>query len=302
MSEDAPISLRLDLSLYGIEEVDRGICEDSYENRSILRANRINWQLIFDEQGEPTGNILALSREMSEAQSLSSLDTKKFLLVDERNKNSDFLTEEALILEERADTVIAPWVIAATRQWIRIRDDREAKPDEAHKISPMHVGPPGRCRFIKVDGVRCQKWHTGRSTDDELCRIHLGARHNNVIGAVARARARAYQAAPTAIQILESLMESAESEPVKLKAATEILDRAGVRGGIEIDGKLELEVKPASEILLERLEKLRPSNQLPILDVLSVEVAPAEPEPEPDSEPELEPATAEEIKMERSES
>ena len=34
--DDSPRDLRPDLSLYGIEEVDRGVCEDSYENLSLI--------------------------------------------------------------------------------------------------------------------------------------------------------------------------------------------------------------------------------------------------------------------------
>jgi hypothetical protein len=56
--------------------------------------------------------------------------------------------------------------------------------------------------------------------------------------------------------MLEDLMENAESEPVKLKAATEILDRAGVRGGIEIDTTVQLDARPAATIIAERLERL----------------------------------------------
>jgi hypothetical protein len=52
------------------------------------------------------------------------------------------------------------------------------------------------------------------------------------------------------------MMEFAESEPVKLKAATEILDRAGVRGGMEIDTNISLDVRPAASIIAERLNKL----------------------------------------------
>ena len=51
-------------------------------------------------------------------------------------------------------------------------------------------------------------------------------------------------------------MENAESEPVKLKAATEILDRAGVRGGIEIDSNVNIDVRPAASIIAERLNRL----------------------------------------------
>jgi hypothetical protein len=51
-------------------------------------------------------------------------------------------------------------------------------------------------------------------------------------------------------------MENAESEPVKLKAATEILDRAGVRGGVEIDTNINIDVRPAASVIAERLDRL----------------------------------------------
>jgi hypothetical protein len=52
-------------------------------------------------------------------------------------------------------------------------------------------------------------------------------------------------------------MDTAQSEPVKLKAATEILDRAGVRGGIELGVEVNVNERPAGEILRERLERLK---------------------------------------------
>jgi hypothetical protein len=64
------------------------------------------------------------------------------------------------------------------------------------------------------------------------------------------------QAAPYAVDKLEELMEFAESEPVMLKAATEILDRAGVRGGVEIDTNVNIDVRPAAEVINERLNRL----------------------------------------------
>jgi hypothetical protein len=73
---------------------------------------------------------------------------------------------------------------------------------------------------------------------------------------IERARNKLVQAAPYAVDILEDLMENAESEPVKLKAATEILDRAGVRGGIEVDTSINIDVRPAASIIAERLQRL----------------------------------------------
>jgi hypothetical protein len=56
--------------------------------------------------------------------------------------------------------------------------------------------------------------------------------------------------------MLEHMMETAESEPVKLKAATEILDRAGIRGGVELDTNVNIDVRPAASIIAERLNRL----------------------------------------------
>jgi hypothetical protein len=89
-----------------------------------------------------------------------------------------------------------------------------------------------------------------------MCRVHLGSLRNKPTDSVERARARLTQAAPTAVDTLEDLMNSAESEPVKLKAATEILDRAGVRAGFDIGGEVSLDVRPAASIIAERLARL----------------------------------------------
>lgn len=262
---DAPRDLRPDLTMYGLDEVDRGVCEDSYENRSVLRAHKLNWQIIYDETGEPTGNILVLSPEMSARRSELGAEDRKLILTDDRDLNSDYLTEEALLVEEASDSLAPLWVIGATRTWLRIKAARaNGEPKKAAHLA----GPPVRCRQIKSDGMRCLLWSANRTTDDQLCRVHLGSKVSNATGAVAQARARAYQAAPTALAILENLMESAESEPVKLKAATEILDRAGVRGGIEIDANVDVTVQPAADIILQRLERLKPQAR----EILEIEV------------------------------
>jgi hypothetical protein len=56
--------------------------------------------------------------------------------------------------------------------------------------------------------------------------------------------------------MLEDMMINAESEPVKLKAATEILDRAGIRGGVELDTNVNIDVRPAASVIAERLNRL----------------------------------------------
>jgi hypothetical protein len=65
------------------------------------------------------------------------------------------------------------------------------------------------------------------------------------------------QAAPYAVDVLEELMESAQSEPVRLKASTEILDRAGIRAGQDLNIDIEVtDSRSASQVVSERLARL----------------------------------------------
>jgi hypothetical protein len=74
---------------------------------------------------------------------------------------------------------------------------------------------------------------------------------------VERARRKLMQSAPYAVDILEELMENADVEQVRLKASTEILDRAGVRGGMDIGLDVELtDARSPAQIVAERLARL----------------------------------------------
>lgn len=247
---DEPINLRPDLSLLGIQESDRGVCEDTYENRAILRRSKLNWAPVYATNGVPTGLIQAISSEMLTERRVLSLAEKKPLLTDPSNKNSDYLIGYDLIAEESTDYLVPPWVIGATRSWIK----EQTEPVKSSKRKPAAL--PHRCNAIKDDGIRCQLWSSGRLTDDGLCRIHLGSLKRRPGDDIERARAKLTQAAPYAVDVLEDMMSNAESEPVKLKAATEILDRAGVLGGVELDANVNLDVRPAASIIAERLNRL----------------------------------------------
>lgn len=252
---DTPVNLRPDLSVLGIEEVDRGICHDTAVNRQILRANKLSWIAMFDRAGQPTNNIEVRSADMLAQRGLNALEGRKAILADVRNKNSDYLTGLDLLYETRAGALVPSWILAATRRYMEIEEQRAANPDK--RIKPALTDPPGRCVAIKSDGVRCMLWHSGRGADDHLCRIHLGSVKNQTGAAIERARTRVQQSAPRAVDTLEELMDSATSEAIRLKASTEILDRAGVRGGVEIDQNVNVTVRPAAEIMRERLMKLR---------------------------------------------
>lgn len=90
-----------------------------------------------------------------------------------------------------------------------------------------------------------------------MCRVHLRHVAKRPSDEIERARKKLVQSAPYAVDTLEELMQYATSEPVRLKASTEILDRAGVRGGIELDATVTTGERPATDIISERLERLR---------------------------------------------
>lgn len=247
---DEPVNIRPDLSELGIVEVERGVCEDTYENRGILRRAKMGWDTVYASNGVPTGLIMARSETMATQRRILSLAEKKPILTVPDDRNSDYITGLDLLIESAADALVPPWVIGATKMWVKEQDE----PIASSKRKPTAL--PHRCRFIKDDGIRCMLWSSGRSKDDGLCRVHLRSALKKPSDDIERARQKLTQAAPYAVNLLEDLMENAESEPVKLKAATEILDRAGVRGGVEIDTSVNLDVRPAAQVIAERLQRL----------------------------------------------
>lgn len=248
---ETPSDMRPDLTALGLQEHERGVVEDSYENRSSLRAAHFTWDPVYSQSGNATGLIAARSPEQNKERRLLSIAQKKPLLEDPSNTNSNYLTGLDLIIDEAACRISPPWVIGATRAWIKEQESGGPKSD---RRAPAAL--PHRCRMTKSDGLRCMLWGSGRLKDDGLCRIHLRAVRKPGED-VERARRKLIQAAPYAVDKLEELMESAINEQVALKASTEILDRAGVRGGTELDIGVDVtDRRPAHIIVSERLARL----------------------------------------------
>jgi hypothetical protein len=249
---DEPVNLRPVLSDLGIDEVERGICQDTYENRAILRRAKMGWDTVYSSNGVPTGLIMARSEEMAKARRVLSLAEKKPILVDPDFLNSDYLTGYDLLAESASDYLVPPWVIGATKAYLK---EQEEGGPTTPKRKPAAL--PTRCRAIKDDGLRCMLWSSGRLKDDGYCRVHLGAIQRRPGEDIERARAKLTQAAPYAVDVLEDLMENSASEPVRLKASTEILDRAGVRGGVEFDANINVSTdRTPAQIVAERLQRL----------------------------------------------
>ena len=247
---DTPLDLRPDLSELGIIEHERGVCDDNFDNRSTLRRAKLNWDAVYDQSGGATGLIAARSQESMRERRVLSLAEKRPVLTDAKNPNSDYLTGVDLLVDDAACQIIPPWVVGATRKWVAEQNE----PTASDKKQPAVM--PTRCRIIKDDGIRCMLWASGRMKDDGLCRAHLKSVRKPGED-VERARRKLIQAAPYAVDVLEDMMENAESEPVKLKAATEILDRAGVRGGTDLSVDIEVtDARPPHVVVAERLARL----------------------------------------------
>lgn len=249
---DTPLDMRPDLTAIGLVEMERGVVEDTYENRQVLRGALMNWDPVYSQTGAPTGLIAARSQEQSKERRVLSLSEKKPLLVDPLQNNSDYLTGLDLLVDEAACRITPPWVVGATKTW---QAEQAAGGPKSAKRAPAAL--PHRCRVVKNDGLRCMLWSSGRLKDDGLCRVHLRTQRKPGED-VERARRKLMQSAPYAVDVMEELMETAISEPVRLKAAAEILDRAGVRGGVDIGVDVEVtDGRSPAQIVLERLTRLR---------------------------------------------
>lgn len=248
---DLPVAARADLTELGIEELDKGICEDTFDNRRVLRRSKLIWESVYNQDGSSSGLLKVRSADSTKERRIQSLAEKRPILANPNDNNSDYITGLDLLAEEASDYLAPPWVVGATRKYLKEQEDG-GPPTEKRQPVPL----PHRCTHIKHDGIRCMLWSSGARKDDGLCRVHLRSLKSKTSDDIERAREKLIQAAPYAVDQLEDLMEFAESEPVKLKAATEILDRAGVRGGVEIDTNVNVDVRPAADVIQERLERL----------------------------------------------
>ena len=250
---NAPVSLLPDLEQWGIEEVDKGTCLDSAHNRRIIRDMKSRYQPVYDSEGQLTPYIQVITPEMRQA----AMSNKAVLLTDSRSNDSDFITGVKLIVEPAADHLVPAWVLSATRHWLEVAAKRKADNNPTYR--PALLGPPSRCAAKKIDGHRCNNWTNGTVDYGDFCRVHLSNRQygeEEGAGHVAKARNRIQSAALGAADVLEELMYTATSEVVRKGAADSLLDRAGVRGGVEVDTTVTVQVN-AADTVRERLKLLR---------------------------------------------
>lgn len=254
---EAPPGLLPNLTEWGIEEIERGVCEDTFQNRRTIKQNKGQWNVVFDTNGNPTGHLQVISAQMYQAaQGLN----KANLLKDPEDYNSDYLNGLDLLLAEDSDQLAPTWVLRTTRTYMRQQDEKRALGADADLHQSRLVAVPTRCTTIKADGTRCWGWCNGASDSLGMCSIHANRvtkKTVNGLSIMQAARNRLINATAGVVDGLEDLAFNAESETVRLGAMNSMLDRAGLRGGIEIEQKVEVTVNESADEIRKRLEKLR---------------------------------------------
>jgi hypothetical protein len=129
----------------------------------------------------------------------------------------------------------------------------------------MKPCPVIQCIQIKKDGERCNRWSLRGYSK---CFVHSGRGNfenvNNYIEAVKEsARLRLVGNSDEAVTVLEQLMQPGTAEAVRLRAAAEVLDRAGIKGPVDVNVEVNVTENPANT-LTERLSRL--TQNLPQID------------------------------------
>lgn len=121
--------------------------------------------------------------------------------------------------------------------------------------------PRFRCNGHVITGERCTRMGMpGDTAETAKCFQHGGNRPENKYYrelTLSAARDQLLEFVPHALNKAYTIMQDEEApHAVQLKAATEILDRAGIRGGFEVDVTVEESIAP-SKILWDKLNALR---------------------------------------------
>jgi len=226
----------------GIEEAESMMCENTTHNRRILRGAKLHWEHVNDEHGHHTGLIRAFTPEETTARREDVWESRKPIMVDPENSYSDYISP----LEYPSDYDCLWWIKNAIRQ--HVGDVHRGVPEEKLTWLPI------RCRIVRNDGTRCWNWVSRKN--ETKCKQHLGWVADEHAQKMRMAKSVIMEGSIHAAETLEELATTASGEAVRLKAATEILDRAGVRGGTEIDMHVETEATDTAIEVKERLSKL----------------------------------------------
>lgn len=134
------------------------------------------------------------------------------------------------------------------------------------KPSAAEPVPVVRCSAMSnTTGERCKKWSLRGTT---VCVSH-GARLPSVSAhaeaVVDAARLRLMGLADSAVDVLEDLIQKGTNEQIRLKAAENVLNRVGIRDGMDLSVEVKHTVS-ASDSIADRLKsmaaRLNPEEEL----------------------------------------
>jgi hypothetical protein len=114
--------------------------------------------------------------------------------------------------------------------------------------------PALRCTHEREDGSRCKNFGirgTGFNGTPSMCFTHGGSLppvKKKAEATLLAVRMMLVQNAPKALEQVIDLSQNASAEAIRLKASTEILDRAGIKGGVDISVEVTNNVSAADEI------------------------------------------------------
>lgn len=134
----------------------------------------------------------------------------------------------------------------------------EAKGGVAERWKPSisRPIPSVRCTTVKKDGHQCPNWALRGAT---VCVSHGGRLPSvkaHADATVEAARMRLIDMSDSAVDVLKDLITTVgTADAIRLKAATEVLDRSGVRGGVEINMEVEHTVK-AESVVADRFAEI----------------------------------------------
>jgi hypothetical protein len=236
------------LSSWGIEEVEANVCEDTFENRQKLNAVKIPFKILEPGLIE----VIFTDYEGLNKHHATQFDAKKIILVNPKDPWSDYLPMDELPLDYM-ETAPA-WI---QRHLNKYRDavDEGTPPAKLPLLCT-------RCKRTRADGSRCWQWSWPAESAQGFCRTHCDKFAFNATAQMAKlndaAKVRLSQLTEPSLVALEDLVLNSTVPHVRLKAATEILDRVGIRGGTEltVSGQVDHTLASPAEEVQDRLQKL----------------------------------------------
>lgn len=253
----APTSTEALFASLGIQEVEANVCEDTPENRRLIRKSGALFKVVPPETGStaPTGLLeIAFGQDAINESNQSSYDRNKIILENPKDPWSDYLPLQDCPLDfwESAPA----WLIRVLRSY----EDAVAKGTPKEKLPTL----PVRCQKRRGDGTRCWMWSWTSNPHQKttICRSHApsGAwnRGEEIQRLQESARLRLAQLTDSAVDVMDELMHESKVDQVRLRAATELLDRAGLKPGQEltISGEITHTHTDPAQAVRDRLKVL----------------------------------------------